>query len=181
MKFNINKIVEINFNYSLDNKELFSLNNKNLEIIYSNVDNDIHLIPFLEKVDNKIQFKEIFFEYKEYPLTTKALILLTKSIELDNLNSNYETIYEDDKNIILNFLLSNDISVDGGKSFSILHDDYEGNINNKLIINTYKDSISIIVNDINGLRFRTKSGGGKCHRVRNILSLICYLIKNDIK
>lgn len=29
-------------------------------------------------------------------------------------------------------------------------------------------------------RFRTSNGGGKCLRVRNILSLICYLIKNNI-
>lgn len=179
----INNFLNSYGSFNLDIKRPFTLNDKNnnnLTIIYSDIDNDIHLIPFID--DNK-NFSECYFSYIDFPFISKSLIILIKAIELDTAKSNNtqeELFVENYENLLneVSFKLE-DISIKEGLTYSVVHDDFENNYNNVLELKTYEKGVSISVKDINGVRFRTKYGGGKKYRIRNALKLICYLISKE--
>jgi hypothetical protein len=162
---------------------LYDKNLKNLTIIYSDVDYDIHVLPFVENINQKYGLAEIFFSYSEFPIFSKALIILAHAIELDNKNGkkNQPITEHTDFNNLIDFFFSSfeKLTIESNKSFSIRHDDFEGNVNNVLKVSTYQDGLSISAKDINGVRFRTMAGGGRSFCVRNALTLLCYLIQKN--
>lgn len=186
MNSSIEKILKTQYISRMDISKAFTLNDKNLKnltIIYSDVDYDIHVLPFVEIINNKYTLSEIFFSYSDYPLFSKALIILANAIELDNKNGRKDQFVQEQNNFeyFIDFFFDNfeKLSIDNNRTFSIKHDDFEGNEDNVLQLNTYPDGISISVKDINGVRFRTMSGGGRSFCVRNALTLLCYLIQEN--
>lgn len=186
MNSSIERILNTQYIPKIDISKAFTLNDKNsknLTIIYSDIDYDIHILPFVEIVNNKYILSEVFFSYSDYPLFSKALILLAHAIDLDNRNGRKDQFIKEQKKLeyLINFFFDNfeNLSIDNNKTFTIKHDDFECNENNVLQLKTYPDGISISAKDINGVRFRTMAGGGRSFCVRNALTLLCYLIQQN--
>jgi hypothetical protein len=181
----INDFLNSNGSFDIDISESFEINDsngKNLKIYYSSFDYDIYMFPNLENKNNKIIFSELFFSFKDFPIFSKSLIVLANAIENET-NNNKKLIEVDSMNSLMDDFIKNinTIEIPKESEYFVLSDDFSGNFSSGLKVNINSQGVSLIVQDIDGVRFRHSIGGGKKFKVRNSLKFICYLISKNIK
>lgn len=181
----INEFLNSNGAFDIDISEAFEINDsngKNLKIYYSSFDYDIYIFPNLEKKNNKIVFSNLFFSFKEFPIFSKSLIVLANAIENET-NNNKKLIEVNSMNILMDEFIKNinKIEIPKESEHFVLSDDFSGNFDSGLKVNITPEGVSLIVQDIDGVRFRHSIGGGKKFKIRNSLKFICYLISKNIK
>lgn len=144
-------------------------------------DQDIHVMPSLNMDgDYKNPYEKLFYPYEDYPTLTGFLKILAVAMEQDKEARLKASDSIDDAEILIDQIIENHAypKVEE-KRYSIIHDDNGGNLHEILNLSFDSMGVYLSVQALDGLRFRTYFGGGKKHRVRNALLMICFLIKNN--
>ncbi len=144
-------------------------------------DQDIHIMPSLNiEGDYKSPYEELFYSYEEYPVLTGFFKILAVAMEQDKDNGLKASDSLDNAESLIDSIIANNTYPEiSEKEYSIIHDDNGGNLHETLNLSFDSEGVYLSVQALDGLRFRTYFGGGKRHRVRNAIMMICYLIKNN--
>lgn len=144
-------------------------------------DQDIHVMPSLNMDgDYKNPYEDLFYSYEDYPTLTGFLKILAIAMEQDKEDRLKASVSIDEAEILIAHIIENHAYPEvEEKRYSIIHDDNGGNLHEILNLSFDSEGVYLSVQALDGLRFRTYFGGGKRHRVRNALLMICYLIKNN--
>lgn len=183
-------LLESVFEFPFQTEELFSIqptepDNKISEFaIYLTQDMDIHIAPSLNfSGNNEDYFENLFFSYYTNPIFTNLLKILAYAIEMDNKFPIYRGFEREKVYIVSDYIdkiiKANDFP-DVSGDYQIVHDDNDGQKTETLQISFCENGVNLRVNAMDGLRFRTYFGGGRHHRTRNALAIICYFLKNKI-
>lgn len=154
-------------------------------------DQDIHVMASLNMDDSRsrneqgerIFYADMLFSYEQYPIFSGFLHLLAHAIEADN-QSRCSSVLELDgktvKTLVDDIIAQHDYpTIEHHKIYSCVQDDNGGDMSSALELSFTPEGAYLKVNSLDSLRFRTYYGGGKKHRVRNVLSLLCYLIEHQ--
>jgi len=161
-------------------------------VIFIAHDQDIHIMPSINIEAGSLRnehgeindvFMDMFFSYEQYPVFTGFLHILAHAIESDNASRQTSVLEPDGAPVtaLIRQIIANREypCVEQGKSYSRLQDDNGGETSSTLDVAFVSDGVYVKVRSLDSLRFRTYYGGGKSHRVRNVLLILCYLIKNQ--
>lgn len=156
-------------------------------------DGDMHLLPVMKQVKDDSFFvtplgnilgcTEVlsFSIDQESSFLNKSIFVLAEAIRRDNAKNGFQNDIEmiDSLAVIKAFNEMSEVSCRfetlTENTYARVQDDNDGDNSSTLQVDIKDNKVTITLNSLHSLRFRTFCGGGKSPRIRNALHYIAYL------